>query len=146
MSARVGDESGFVDTQGIQIENITDALIYEQVLSVSPANIDHTMSFHQLTNDTVEKLFGLTDAAFEVIMMVTQPELNVLLTLSLPTTAQLTEKEWAVHLTDQSNRTTLVSGDAVIRNLRILDTGLGSVQLSLSLEFSRKDQVRVLDI
>ena len=84
MSTRVGDESGFVDTQGLEVENTTDGLIYDQVLSVSPANADHNMNFHQLTNDTVDKTFSLTNAAFDVVMMVTQPELTALLNLSVP--------------------------------------------------------------
>lgn len=135
MSVRVGTESGFIDTQGLEVENITDGLIYDQVLSVTPADLDHSMNFHQLTNDTVDKVFGLTNAAFDVVMMATQPELAGLLNLSLPVLAQLPQREWAVNVTDQSNRTTVLSGVAIIKNAKIMDAGLGSVQISIRLEF-----------
>jgi len=146
MSSRVGEQSGFVDTQGIEVENVTDGLIYEQVLSVTPANIDHSMNFHQLTNDAVEKTFALTNAAFDVVMMVTIPELPLLLNLTIPVVAQLPNRNWSVSLTDQSNRTTILSGDAIVKNIRILDTGLGSVQISFSLEFISQQQVGALNI
>ena len=84
MSTRVGDESGFIDTQGLEVENKTDGLIYDQVLSVSPADADHNMNFHQLTNDTVDKTFSLTNVAFDIVMMATQPELTGLFNLAIP--------------------------------------------------------------
>ena len=94
MSTRVGDESGFVDTQGLEVEQTSDGLIYSQVVSVTPADVDHNMNFHQLTNDTVDKTFSLTNAAFEIVMMVTQPGLNDLLNLVIPVQAQITTKGW----------------------------------------------------
>ena len=135
MSSRVGEEAGFVDTQGLEVENTTDGLIYDQVLSVNPANVDHNMFFHQLTNDTVEKTFSLTNAAFDIIMMVTQPELGALLNLSLPVQAQLATRDWEIRITDQSNRTTTLSGEASVKDFKILDSGLGTVQLQIRLEF-----------
>ena len=144
MSTRVGDESGFVDTQGLEVENTTDGLIYDQVLSVSPANADHNMNFHQLTNDTVDKTFSLTNAAFDIVMMVTQPELSALVNLAIPVQAQLAIRNWAVSITDQSNRTTILSGDAAMKEFKILDTGLGAVQLQIRLEFVSSQTVGVL--
>jgi len=145
MSQRVGEEAGFIDTQGIELENTTDGLIYDQVLSVTPADIDHNMFFHQLTNDTVDKTFSLTNPAFDVVMMATQPELAVLFNLSIPIEARLPEKKWEVRLTDQSNRTSILSGTAVLKNLKIMDTGLGSVELSLRLEFLNRQDIGVLN-
>jgi len=145
LSTRVGDESGFVDTQGLEVEQTTDGLIYEQVISVTPADVDHNMNFHQLTNDTVDKTFSLTNAAFEIVMMVTQPELNDLLNLVIPVQAQLTTKGWEIRITDQSNRTTVLSGTASMKDLKFLDTGLGAVQLSFRLEFLNRVDVGVLN-
>ena len=145
MSVRVGDEAGFVDTQGLEVENVTDGLIYDQVLSVSPADVDHNMNFHQLTNDTVDKTFSLTNAAFDIVMMVTQPELGALLNLAVPVQAELATRVWAVSITDQSNRTTLLSGEAGMKEFKILDTGLGAVQLSIRLEFITRVDVGVLN-
>ena len=145
MSTRVGDESGFVDTQGLEVEQTTDGLIYDQVISVTPADVDHNMNFHQLTNDTVDKTFSLTNAAFEIVMMVTQPELNDLLNLVIPVQAQLTTKGWEIRITDQSNRTTVLSGTASMKDLKFLDSGLGAVQLSFRLEFVNRVDVGVLN-
>ncbi len=144
MSTRVGDEAGFVDTQGLEVENTTDGLIYDQVLSVSPADVDHNMNFHQLTNDTVDKTFSLTNAAFDITMMATQPELAALLNLTVVVVSQLPERNWAVRITDQSNRTTTLSGDAIMKNLKIIDVGLGAVQLEFRLEFINRQDVQVL--
>lgn len=144
MSSRVGEEAGFIDTQGIEVENVTDGNIYEQVLSVSPVDLDHNMFFHQLTNDTVDKTFSLTNPSVDVIMMATQPELNDLFNLTIPIAARLPEKEWEVRLTDQSNRTSILSGTAVLKNLKINDTGLGSVELALRLEFLNRADIGVL--
>ena len=144
MSQRVGEEAGFVDTQGIELENTTDGLIYEQVLSVTPADIDHNMFFHQLTNDTVDKTFSLTNAAFDIVMMVTQPELSALFNLSVPIAGRLPEKNWEVSITDQSNRTSVLAGTAVLKTIKIIDTGLGSVELSLRLEFLNREEIGVL--
>ncbi len=143
--SQVGDESGFVDTQGIELENTSDGLIYSQVLSVTPADIDHNMFFHQLTNDTTDKTFSLTNPAFDIVMMATQPELTGLFNLAIPIDARLPEKEWEVRLTDQSNRTTILSGTAVLKTIKILDTGLGSVEISIRLEFLNREEIGVLN-
>ena len=145
MSTRVGDESGFIDTQGLEVENKTDGLIYDQVLSVSPADADHNMNFHQLTNDTVDKTFSLTNVAFDVVMMATQPELAALLNLTVVVVSELPQRNWEVRLTDQSNRTTTLSGDAIIKNLKIIDVGLGAVQIEIRLEFINRQNVGVLN-
>ncbi len=144
MSSRVGDEDGFIDTQGLELEQTTDGLIYSQVLSVTPADIDHNMFFHQLTNDTVDKTFSLTNPAFDVVMMATQPELAGLFNLAVPINARLPEKVWEIRITDQSNRTTVLEGTAVLKTIKILDTGLGSVELSLRLEFLNREEIGVL--
>lgn len=145
MSTRVGDESGFIDTQGLEVENKTDGLIYDQVLSVSPADADHNMNFHQLTNDTVDKTFSLTNVAFDVVMMATQPELAALLNLTVVVVSELPQRNWEVRITDQSNRTTTLSGDAIIKNLKIIDVGLGAVQIEIRLEFINRQDVGVLN-
>ena len=145
MSTRVGDESGFIDTQRLEVENTTDGLIYSQVLSVSPADADHNMNFHQLTNDTVDKTFSLTNVAFDVVMMATQPELAALLNLTVVVVSELPQRNWEVRITDQSNRTTTLSGDAIIKNLKIIDVGLGAVQIEIRLEFINRQDVGVLN-
>ena len=133
--SEVGSPNNFVDTQGVVLENLTDGLIYDQSLSIVPAEITHSMDFNQLTNDNVEKLFGLTDAAFEVEMMVTQPELLALFNLTTPVGAQLPSREWEIRMTDVSNNTSKVSGSAILNELRINDDGISFMTLRFKLEF-----------
>ena len=133
--SNVGSPDNFVDTQGVELENITDGLIYDQSITIVPAEITHSMDFNQLTNDTVEKLFGLTDAAFEVEMMVTQPELLALFNLTTPVGAQLPSREWEIRMTDVSNNISKISGTAILNELRIIDDGISFMTLRFKLEF-----------
>lgn len=131
----VGSSDNFIDTQGVVLENITDGLIYDQALTIVPAEITHSMDFNQLTNDTVEKLFGLTDAAFEVELMATQPELLALFNLTIPIGAQLPSREWEIRMTDVSDNTSSISGTAILNELRIIDDGISFLTLRFKLEF-----------
>ena len=135
MSSPAGDPSGFIDTQGISVENKTDGIIYSQVLSLIPGHFEHSKTFHQLTNDTVEKLFGLTDAQFKVTLLATQPELNALINLTLPVLAQLPSREWVITMTDQSNRNEILTGFAIIGEFTIIDQGVGLATVEFTLEF-----------
>lgn len=134
-----GTSDGFVDTQGFQLKlknvNDDDTISFTQVLSLTPAKIEHSVDFNQLTNDTVEKLFGLTDAAFDVKMMVTQPEINLLLGLALPVNAELPSRFWTVTLTDVSGGSTDIEGDAFVSKLDIIDPGVGFATLEMTLDF-----------
>ena len=131
----VGFPQNFIDTQGISLENQTDGDIYDQILSMTPVNISNSMELNQLTNDTVEKLFGLTDAIIEVEMMATQPELLDLFQLTLPTGAQLPSKIWKASLADVSNNIQTITGTASLTNLEIIDDGISFATLKFKLEF-----------
>jgi len=131
----VGSPDNFIDTQGVVLENVTDGDIYDQAISIAPVQVNHSMEFNQLTNDTVEKLFGLTDAAIEIEMMATQPELAALFNLTSPIGAQLPSKEWSIKLTDVSNNTSTISGTAILNDLRIIDDGISFVTIRFKLEF-----------
>ena len=135
----IGTPAGFVDTQGFKLllKNIgdDDTQSFTQVLSLTPAKIDHSIDFNQLTNDTVEKLFGLTDAAFQVKMMVTQPQLSLLLNLSLTVNAQLPSREWTVRITDVSGGSTDLTGEAIVSKLDIVDPGVGFSTIDMTLDF-----------
>ena len=131
----VGFPQNFIDTQGISLENQTDGDIYDQILSIIPVNISHSMELNQLTNDTVEKLFGLTDAVIEVEMLATQPELLGLFQLTVPTDAKLPNKIWKVSLADVSNNIQTVTGTATLTDLQIIDDGVSFATLKFKLEF-----------
>jgi len=131
----VGSPDNFIDTQGIALENQTDSLIYDQILSITPVNISNSVEINQLTNDTVEKLFGLTDAVIEVEMMATQPELLALFQLTLPSGAKLPSKIWQARLADVSNNIQTITGTASLTNLEIIDDGVSFATLKFNLEF-----------
>ena len=135
----IGDPDGFVDTQGFKLllknEGDDDTQSFTQVLSLTPAKIDHSVDFNQLTNDTVEKLFGLTNAAFDVKMMVTQPELALLLNLALSVDATIPVRFWTIRLTDVSNRVTDIEGNAGVSKFDIIDAGVGFSTIEMTLDF-----------
>jgi hypothetical protein len=131
----VGSPDNFIDTQGVVLENVTEGNIYDQVISIAPIEATHSMDFNQLTNDTVEKLFGLTNASFEVEMMATQPEILGLFNLTTPIGAQIPSNEWEIRLTDVSNNTTTVSGTAILNEFRIIDDGISFMTIRFKLEF-----------
>ena len=135
MSSNVGVEANFVDTQGLTLENVTDGLIYNQVLTLDAIDILHSVKFHQLTNDTVEKLFSLADAQVGVTMLVTQPELALLVNLSTQTAAQSPQRNWNVNITDQSNNTTVLGGIAIISEFKIVDSGVGLSTIKMTLDY-----------
>ena len=135
----IGTPAGFVDTQGFTLflknTGDDDTQSFTQVLSLVPAKIEHSVDFNQLTNDTVEKVFGLTDAAFDVKMMLTQPEISLLLNLSLPVNAQLPSRFWTVRITDVSGSFTDIEGNAFVSNLQIIDPGVGFGTVEMTLDF-----------
>ncbi len=139
--SQVGEAAGYIDTQGLVLTNVSDAKEYVKVLTIAPANIEHTRHFHQLTNDTVEKTFGMTDASFEITMLATQPELADLFNLTIVTTATIPVKNWQIAMTDQSNRTTLLDGNASMSNLRVQDKGVGFLELAFRLDFISEEIV-----
>jgi hypothetical protein len=135
----VGEPAEFVDTQGFSLKlksaTTADTIEYRQVLSLVPANIDHQVFFHQLTDNTVEKTFALTDAAFEVKMMLTIPELGELILLASPVNAELAKREWTVTLTSVSATVDIVGGDAIISHFSIIDAGVGLATIEMTLDF-----------
>jgi hypothetical protein len=135
MSVNVGVEANFVDTQGLTLENVTDGLIYDQVLTLDAIDILHSVKFHQLTNDTVEKILSLSDSSVGVTMLVTQPELALLVNLSTQTAAQSPERNWNVNITDQSTNTTTLGGIAKISEFKIIDSGVGLATIKMTLDF-----------
>ena len=140
MSSIVGEPDDFIDTQGFTIkfkepDPSSDTTEFRQTLSITPAQVEHNVDFNSLTSDEVEKLFSLTDAAFEVIMMVTQPELVILTSLSLLVNAQLPLRLWTIIMTSVSGNSTTIEGVAGISKLSIVDAGVGFSTIELTLDF-----------
>ena len=136
----VGEPEGFIDTQGFTIkfkepDPSTDTTEFRQTLSITPAQVEHNVDFNSLTSDAVEKLFSLTDAAFDVVMMVTQPELATLISLTLPVNAQLATRLWTITLTSVSGNSTVIEGTAAISTFSIIDAGVGFSTIEMTLDF-----------
>ena len=135
MSSPVGTPANFVDTQKMQVENVTDSLIYTQVLQVMPAEIDHSMEINFRTDDFVEKLYSLENVAYEIRMLVTEPEYVALTNLAIMTNAQLPIKTWTLTMTSQSNLPATLTGEARMRRIRLIDPGIGALEIAFRLEF-----------
>ncbi len=116
-------------------ESDADTQSFTQVLSLNPAKIEHSVDFNQLTNDTVEKVLGLTDAAFDVTMMLTEPEIALLLNLSLSVDAIVPTRFWTIQITSVSGGQTNVEGDAVVSKFDIIDPGVGLATAEITLDF-----------
>jgi len=139
-------ENQFVDTQDVRIENVTDNKIYKQALSANPIEVMHAVEMNRLRDNRVEKLFDLTDAKWEIRMILTEPDFNELFTLSIPASGVLPTKEWKITLTSQSGTSVNLSGDASLSMLRVIDTGVGVVEVVIQLDFSSGSVARVITV
>ncbi len=105
------------------------------MLSLTPADITHQVFFHQLTDNTVEKTFALTDASFKIRMMVTVPQLAELLLLARPVNAELASRFWSVLITSVSTTLEIVEGNAIVSQFAIIDAGVGFGTIEMTLDF-----------
>lgn len=139
-------ENQFVDTQDVKIENVTDGKVYKQGLSANPIEVMHAVEMNRLRDNRVEKLFDLTDAKWEVRMIVTEPDFNALFTLSIPVSGVLPTKEWKITMTSQSGTSVNIKGDASLSMLRVIDAGVGVVEVVIQLDFSSGSLARVITV
>ena len=145
MSSPVGAINTTIDTQDVEVDNVTDGNIYRQVLSVMPGEINHEVDVNELSNDAVEKLYSLTDAKYDIRALVTEPEFVGLATLAKPVGAQLPIKTWTIRMTDQMGNATTITGEANVSKLTVMDRGIGSVELIWRLDFQSGSTISVLD-
>jgi len=139
-------ENQFVDTQDVKVENVTDGKVYKQTLSANPIEVMHAVEMNRLRDNRVEKLFDLTDAKWEVRMIMTEPDFNALFTLSIPVSGVLPTKEWKITMTSQSGTSVNMKGDASLSMLRVIDTGVGIVEVVIQLDFSSGSVARVITV
>ncbi len=119
MSVEVGSPSGFVDTQDVVLDNLTDAKIYRQAQTVLPFEVGHSMSEHHTCTGFVEKLPSLDNVSLDITAILTEPELPALMTLSLVSSSKLPIKQWRVTYTSFSNLGAAVTGFAKMFNFNI---------------------------
>jgi len=139
-------ENQFADTQDVKVENVTDGKVYKQTLSANPIEVMHAVEMNRLRDNRVEKLFDLTDAKWEVRMIMTEPDFNALFTLSIPVSGVLPTKEWKITMTSQSGTSVNMKGDASLSMLRVIDTGVGIVEVVIQLDFSSGSVARVITV
>lgn len=135
MSSPQGLFSEFVDTQDVELENITDGIIYTQVKTILPFEVSHQITEHNTCTGFVEKLTTLDNVKLDCRAILTEPDLPALMTLSLVVNSKLPLKLWIVSLRSFSNLTNLISGDAKMFNFKILDRGADVVLVEFTLEF-----------
>ena len=135
MSSEVGLFSGFVDTQDVVLDNLTDGLIYNQVKTVMPFEIDHEITEHNTCTGFVEKLTSLDGVKLDCRAILTEPQLPALMSLSLVVSSKLPVKQWRVSLRSFSQLTNLITGRAKMFNFKILDRGIDVVMVDFTLQF-----------
>lgn len=135
MSSPTGVYDEFVDTQDVTLDNLTDGLIYTQVKTIIPFEIDHDMIEHHTCTGYVEKLTSLDGVKLECRAILTELGLPALMTLSLVTNNQLPIKQWRVSLKSFNTLTSTVTGFAKMFNFKIIDRGVDVVLVEFRLEF-----------
>jgi len=135
MSTPQGIYGEFVDTQDVILDNLTDGIIYDQVKTIAPFEIEHDITEHHTCTGFVEKLSTLDNARLECRAILTEPDLPALLILSLIVNSQLPIKQWRVSFTSFSNQTARVTGFAKMFNFKIVDRGVDVVIVEFTLQF-----------
>ncbi len=132
MSA-VGVEKNFVDTQGVSLTNIEDNLKFTQLTNVD-FQIDHNVTKHQLTDDTVDNVFSLYVNYIECNITLTTPEMAALVALTVDVNGVKPVRDWTLTLNDSDNQTINISLNGQIKTLRIIDSGISVVKLFIRIE------------
>ena len=128
-----GVQAEFIDTQDVQLTNVSDGVTYDQLENVRISR-KHVTSFHQLTSDEVDKNFSLTDIMIEGDIIATSSELALLKTLSTMVNAQLPIRNYTVLFTDQSGTPTSYNGDGFLSIFDPVDSGEGALTWHFVLE------------
>lgn len=121
-----GVQAEFIDTQDVTLTNISDGVTYDQLENVR-VSTRHVTSFHQLSDDTVDKNFSLADVTIEGDIIATSSEFALLKTLSTMVNAQLPIRNYTVLFTDQSGTPTSYNGDGFLAVFEPVDSGDGSL-------------------
>lgn len=128
-----GIQDNFIDTQDVSLTNTTDGVTYTQLENVRIGR-RHATSFHQLTDDTVDKNFSLADIIIEGDIIATSPQLALLKTLSTMVNAQLPIRNYTVMFVDQSGTPTTYTGSGFLAVFDPIDSGESAVTWHFILE------------
>ena len=128
-----GLEKNFVDTQGVSLTNIEDNIVLTQMTDVD-FQIDHNVTKHQLTDDTVDNVFSLYVNYISCNVVLTTPEMIALGKLTVDINGVKPVRDWTLKLNDSNNETIDISLNGQIKTLRIVDSGISMVKYFLRIE------------
>jgi hypothetical protein len=125
----------FVDTQNINLRNVTDNVTYTQATQIS-ADFEANLTRRQLTNNQFENLWDLLHGTYEAEVMLTQSEVSDLILLMTQTNNQPPTKTWRIIMVSDDNQSIIIEGIAQLGKLKFIDSGEGSMIYALRLDFA----------
>jgi len=129
----VGVPANFVDTQDVNITNATDSKTYKQLTNVT-FSINRTVHKQFLTDDTIDNLASMRHISMSGKMVITNPEVADLITLTGSGAAAPTTKLWRIVYVDSSNTTKTISINGQLMVFDIIDTGISVTTANFSIE------------
>ncbi len=129
----VGVPANFVDTQDVNITNTTDSKTYKQLTNVT-LSITRTVHKHFLTDDSIDNLTSMRHISMSGKMVLTNPEVADLITLTGSGAAAPVTKIWSIAYVDSSNTTKTISINGQLMVFDIIDTGISVTTANFSLE------------
>jgi len=129
----VGIPGDFIDSQNFNLTNDTDAKTYKQLTDII-VDIDSDVTKHQLTNNTINNVFSLSMISIQGNMWITAPQWAELVLLTIEVNGVRPIKSWELEWIDNSNVLLTTQFKAQMKTLRVIDNGIGNVQLFFRLE------------
>jgi len=129
----VGVPANFVDTQDVNLTNLSDAKTYKQLTNVT-LSISRTVHKHFLTDDTIENLASMRHISMSGKMVLTNPQVADLITLTGTGSAAPVSKVWSIAYVDSSNTTKTLSINGQLMVFDIIDTGISVTTANFSIE------------
>jgi len=129
----VGVPANFVDTQDVNLTNLSDSKTYKQLTNVT-LSITRTVHKHFLTDDTIDNLASMRHISMSGKMVVTNPEVADLVALTGTTAAAPVSKVWNITYADSSGTTNIISINGQLMVFDIIDTGSAVTTANFSLE------------
>ncbi len=131
--ADVGLPANYVDTQDVNLTNVSDSLTYRQLLGIR-LEITRTVTKRYLTDDRIENLTSMRQISMTGDMILTQPEVAALIVLTGTGAAAPVSKLWKIDYVDASNNNVNMTINGQLITFEPNDDGLGVVTANFRLE------------
>ncbi len=128
-----GVEANYVDTQDVNLTNLTDSLTYKQVTNVKLL-ISRTLTKHFLTDDKIDNLGSMRHISMEGEMILTNPQVAALIALTGTGAAAPVSKVWEINYVDRSNTSESIAINGQLFDFNIIDSGISVVTAHFRLE------------